>query len=345
MKSLLLPCLSGQRLLVHRLFVLGVLGVFLSGCEHTQVKDRGVEETGGTDEANAQRSREILYATLWMQQSTEYRASALQTFEAATGQLKVATRCGTAETGQLQQSKGTCGARSPWAKRPAAIVFDLDETLLDNSPYQAYRIRNRDLHDDARWETWVKSEEALAIAGAVDFVKAASKVARIYYVSNRACREPIDKIKAEQRVRQLCPQLLDTMSRMEKLGFARATDRSAFYLKGMYADLRSKEEIRQKLAASHRISMLVGDNLEDFVESHDAYARDEAALAPLWGKRWFILPNPVYGSWPGVLTADIQPNIANACASAAQGEAHDACVYRLNYEARVKKLKVWFPLE
>ncbi|MET0581689.1 MAG: HAD family acid phosphatase [Pseudoxanthomonas sp.] len=330
---------------MKRLLPLCLMGLFLAGCEHAQVKGRGVEEVGGTDEANAQRSREILYATLWMQQSIEYRAAALQTFETAAAQLKAATKCGTAEAGQLQQSKGVCGAKSPWAKRPAAIVFDLDETLLDNSAYQAFRIRHRELYDEARWETWVKSEEALAIAGAVDFVTHASKVARIYYVSNRACRQPIDEVKAELKIRERCPQLLDTMSRMEKLGFPRATDRSAFYLQGMYAELRSKQDIRQHIATRHRISMLIGDDLEDFVENRDVYAREETALAPLWGKRWFILPNPVYGSWSAALTADIQPNIDNACSSLEGGEVRDRCVYRLGYEERAKKLKVWFPLE
>jgi len=327
------------------LLLIWAMALLLSGCEHVPTKAQGVEDFGETDEANAQRSREILYATLWMQHSTEYRAAALQAFESASAQLKTATRCGTAEVGQLQQSKGTCGAKSPWAKRPAAIVVDLDETLLDNSAYQAFQIKHRELYDDARWETWVKSEESLAVAGAVDFLKAASRVARIYYVSDRACRQPIDKIKAELKVRELCPQLLDTMSRMEKLGFPKAGDRTAFYLKGMYADLQSKEEMRQKIAARHRIAMLVGDDLEDFVENRAVYAQNEAKLAPLWGKRWFIIPNPAYGSWPGVLTADIEPNVANACRSLETKEERERCVYRLNYEARVGRLKVWFPLE
>lgn len=330
------------------LLLVWAMALLLPGCEHTQIKSQGVggvEDLGGTDEANAQRSREILYATLWMQHSPEYRAAALQAFEGARAQLKTATRCGTAEAGQLQQSKGACGAKSPWAKRPAAIIFDLDETLLDNSAYQAFQIKRRELHEDARWEIWVKSEEALAIAGAVDFVKEASKTARIYYVSNRACRQPIDKIKAELKLRELCPQLLDTMSRMDKLGFPKAKDRSAFYLKGMYADLESKEEIRRKIADKHRIAMLVGDDLEDFVGGQAVYARDEATLAPLWGKRWFIIPNPAYGSWPDALSADADREVSKACGHLAAKRERDYCAYRPEYEARMNKLKVWFPLE
>ena len=330
------------------LLLIWVIFLLLLGCEHTPTKSQSVEsveDLGGTDEANAQRSREILYATLWMQHSAEYRAAALQAFEAARAQLKTATRCGTAEAGQLQQSKGACGAKSPWAKRPAAIIFDLDETLLDNSAYQAFQIKHRELYEDARWETWVKSEEALAIAGAVDFVKDASKAARIYYVTNRECRKPIDQVKDELKLRADCPQLLDTMSRMEKLGFPKAKDRSAFYLKGMYADLQSKEAIRQKIATKHRIAMLVGDNLKDFVESQAVYADNEAKLAPLWGKRWFIIPNPAYGSWPDALSADIDQELGKTCRKLATKKEQDYCAYGPRYEARMKKLRVWFPLE
>ena len=56
--------------------------------------------------------------------------------------------------------------------------------------------------------------------------------------------------------------------------------------------------------------MLVGDNLEDFVESRTAYAENEAALSHLWGKRWFIIPNPAYGSWPEVLSAGIEQEVS-----------------------------------
>ncbi|MGH8025511.1 MAG: 5'-nucleotidase, lipoprotein e(P4) family [Pseudoxanthomonas sp.] len=309
-----------------------------------QTKDQAAAGAGETDEANAQRLRETLYATLWMQHSTEYRGAALQAFESARAQLKTATKCGTAELGQLEQSKGVCGAKSPWAKRPAAIIFDLDETLLDNSAYQGFQIKHRELYDDARWETWVKSEEALEIEGAVEFVKSASKAARIYYVSNRACRQPIGNAGTEQELRKLCPQLLDTMTAMQKLGFPKADDRSYFYLKGMYAGLKSKEEIRREIAAGHRISMLVGDNLEDFVENHAVYAEKEAALSRLWGKRWFIIPNPAYGSWPGVLTADIEQGIAGTCGPPKTKEESDRC-YKLRYEEMMRKLKVWLPLE
>ena len=46
----------------------------------------------------------------------------------------------------------------------------------------------------------------------------------------------------------------------------------------------------------YRIVALFGDDLRDFVE-RDVFAARRAELAPLFGARWFMLPNPVYGSW------------------------------------------------
>ena len=40
----------------------------------------------------------------------------------------------------------------------------------------------------------------------------------------------------------------------------------------------------------------VGDNILDFPGMSQAARQDPAMLAP-FGSRWFILPNPMYGSW------------------------------------------------
>jgi hypothetical protein len=48
----------------------------------------------------------------------------------------------------------------------------------------------------------------------------------------------------------------------------------------MYANLQSKEEIRQKIAAKHRIATIVGDNLEDFVEATPSMRRTKPHWRP-----------------------------------------------------------------
>lgn len=51
--------------------------------------------------------------------------------------------------------------------------------------------------------------------------------------------------------------------------------------------------------------MLIGDNLGDFMSDVDqpVAARREMVqpYAEYWGERWFMLPNPQYGSWESVL--------------------------------------------
>jgi acid phosphatase len=113
----------------------------------------------------------------------------------------------------------------------------------------------------------------------------------------------------------------------------------------MYADLESKEEIRRKIAAKHRIAMLVGDDLEDFAESRVVYAQNQATLAPLWGKRWFIIPNPAYGSWPQAITAGVEQQISEACDPLETKEQRESCAYGMRYETGMQKLKAWLPLE
>jgi acid phosphatase len=63
-----------------------------------------------------------------------------------------------------------------------------------------------------------------------------------------------------------------------------------------------KKPRRDFVSATHAIVMLVGDDLGDFVEGVRAAtiairAGEWARTKDLWGARWFLLPNPSYGSW------------------------------------------------
>jgi acid phosphatase len=57
--------------------------------------------------------------------------------------------------------------------------------------------------------------------------------------------------------------------------------------------------------------MLFGDDLNDFAFANGK-SRDErdaivAAHANDWGRKWFILPNPVYGSWERAASSGTTP--------------------------------------
>src|SRR3546814_13370356 len=65
--------------------------------------------------------------------------------------------------------------------------MDIDETVLDNSPYQARLIRDRAQYSDPSWDLWVAEKKAKAVPGAIDFARAAAtKGVTILYLSNRA---------------------------------------------------------------------------------------------------------------------------------------------------------------
>jgi len=63
---------------------------------------------------------------------------------------------------------------------------------------------------------------------------------------------------------------------------------------------------RREIDRTHRVVLLIGDNLADFLGGVGADNATRAGLvAPYeawWGERWFMLPNPAYGSWESAAT-------------------------------------------
>ena len=59
------------------------------------------------------------------------------------------------------------------------------------------------------------------------------------------------------------------------------------------------------MANTHRVLMLVGDDLNDFVDVDGLTVAERNAVAEryrgYWGERWRMLPNPTYGSWERAL--------------------------------------------
>ena len=124
-------------------------------------------------------THENLNAVVWMQTALEYEASALQAFRLAQMQLDAAL-ADPSWTAAIEQTG------DPSQRRATAVVLDVDETVLDNSYYQARMIRDRTEYSSATWDPWVQEARATAIPGAVEFTKyAASKGVTVFYVTNR----------------------------------------------------------------------------------------------------------------------------------------------------------------
>jgi 5'-nucleotidase (lipoprotein e(P4) family) len=228
---------------------------------------------------------ENLNATLWMQTAVEYKASTTETYRDAQGALLrgLADRHWTAA---LEQT-------GDFANLPPAVVLDLDETVLDNSPFEARLVASGAAWSKDSWQTWVNEENATMIPGSMDFLQFArtQHVAPIY-ITNRACDPTSDADPTVQQLRKL------------KMPVATGSDWLLCEQPGAGSD---KSLRRAEVARHYRILLMFGDQLGDFLGIPKASANlagreklfeDHQAM---WGGRWFQLPNPTYGSWEGAM--------------------------------------------
>lgn len=220
-----------------------------------------------------------LQGTLWVQNAAEYDALGLQAYQQASEVLDLAIES-TAWTASTVQIAGDV------ADLPVAVILDIDETVLDNSPFQARMIEQNSSFDPAKWTKWALEGNADAVAGAVEFTQAADeKGVTVFYVSNRDA-------ETEEATRQ----------NMERLGFPLDKNTDTVLLNGEKEDWNSdKINRRAVIEKEYRVIMLFGDDLNDFLPSKNISEEERDRLthdhSEKWGEKWFILPNPTYGSW------------------------------------------------
>jgi acid phosphatase len=232
-------------------------------------------------------AHENLNGVLWMQTSAEYEVLSRVTFNSAATALDPALRDPT-WTAALEQTEDYAG-------KPPAVIVDIDETMLDNAPLQAQLALESSAYCPAIWNAWVQLGHARPLPGAVAFARtAAVKNVTVFYVTNRTAQEEAV-----------------TVQNLDAAGFPFADAAHVLMsgeapAEGGPAWASDKTGRRAYLAGSHRILLLVGDDLRDFVSTDGAPTPEErAALArrytTYWGTRWFLLPNALYGSWERAL--------------------------------------------
>jgi len=214
-------------------------------------------------------------AVLYMQKAAEYRAMAYQAFNLARWQLDA----------DLDKKNAK---KLPKAERikPRAVMVDIDETVLDNSPAQAYAIKNRLPFNLKDWYAWGEMRKAKPIPGAVDFLNyATSKGVRVFFVSNR------DEIQKQA-----------TIENLKSAGFANVSADNVF----LRTDTSSKEPRRQIILKKYRIVFFMGDNLDDHSmvfekrSIPDRFSEVDKAKDE-FGKRYILLPNAMYGTWENAI--------------------------------------------
>jgi len=231
-------------------------------------------------------------SVLWYQTSAEFQASTIQTYRQATDLLSKAKN----------DVRWTVWPQTNVTQLPPAIIVDIDETILDNSPAAAQDVLSNAQFNDASWDRWVSLAKAEAIPGAVDFVNAAEAMGiKVLYISNRAC-SPRDGSSRP------CPQKDDTLRNLKAVGIQQISE-NQIWLKAEQADWSSEKESRRQLAMqNYRIIMSVGDDFGDFLPNvkKDITPAQRSALVKQyqmhWGTKFFMLPNPTYGSWETILS-------------------------------------------
>lgn len=224
-----------------------------------------------------------LQGTLWVQNAAEYDALGLQAYKQAEEMLEIALK-DTFWTASVAQNSAEVSNLSP------AVILDIDETVLDNSPFQVRMIEQNSSFNPEAWTRWVLEENADPVAGALQFTQAAAeKGITVFYVSNRDSETE----KA-------------TRNNLARLGFPLGDETDTVLLNGERQNWNSdKINRRSVVEKEYRVLMLFGDDLNDFLPAKNITEseRDQhvADYAEYWGKKWFILPNPTYGSWEQAL--------------------------------------------
>ena len=214
-------------------------------------------------------------AILYMQKAAEYRALAYQAYNIARWQLDADF-----------EKKNLKKLPKPERKKPRAVMVDIDETVLDNSPANAFLVKNRRPFNTTDWYAWGEMRKAKPIPGAVDFLNYAnSRNVRIFFVSNR------DEVQKQA-----------TIDNLKSAGFANVSAENVLLRNGD----SSKEPRRQQILAKYRIVFSMGDNLDDHSVAFenrsvaDRFA-DVDKAKDLFGKKYILLPNAMYGTWENVL--------------------------------------------
>ncbi|MDO5505277.1 MAG: HAD family acid phosphatase [Pseudoxanthomonas suwonensis] len=181
---------------------------------------------------------------------------------------------------------------------PPAVILDIDETVLDNSPYQARMVLDGTEFNDLSWDQWVAEKKARAVPGVVDFAKAAeARGVTLLYISNRAVH------LREATLANLRDEGLPVKDDSVFLGMGLTVE-------GCEQARESDKLCRRELAGrNYRVLMQFGDQLGDFVRIPDNSIQGRGAILDEYrdwfGERWWVLPNPTYGSWePAVFGND-----------------------------------------
>jgi acid phosphatase len=257
-----------------------------------------------------------LHSLLFQATSAEYIALCLQTYQLARHALLERLRLGT--------------YRNP------AVILDLDETILDNSPYQAWQIAaGTNFHEETSWKAWCDLGAAQAVPGSVEFVRfAVESGVRPIFITSRQTVTRAGTARNLAALQLLSEEELDfetTAHENHEVAF-----KTRLFMKGMSPvtvttpagekELELRNKFNQRVfcerARGFEIVLSIGDNLSDYAEYYgrvlDANGEESRGQHPtitsrkhavwqdrqLFGRDFILLPNATYGGWLRAMEAN-----------------------------------------
>ncbi len=258
--------------LIKGLFTPLVTVLLVSCANHTTTPPSTKQTTkSSTENSSAQTGID------WVSVAPEYNAGTHQAYRAASEQLN--TRLKSKDSAVTEVD-----AASTKNKKPA-IILDVDETILSNLVAQEAFAKNGG-YSEKIWNAWVQRAEAPPLAGSVEFLQAAAKQGvTIFYVTNR-------KASQEDATRR----------NLRKFGYPISDKVDTVLLQDEKPDWTSDKASRRIFVANDfHVIMLFGDDLNDFISAKQLSKKERDAAVEkyqdYWANKWFIMPNPMYGSW------------------------------------------------
>lgn len=271
---------------VLRIASLCLCSVLLAACSMTRPAAESGMTRADSLEAVARFSDPNLNSTLWAQTAVEYAGVTRQAYALAEIMLERALADSSWTASVEQDEMGSAAYRD----LPPAVVIDVDETVLDNSAYQARLIRQNATYSAESWQAWVRERSAPPVPGAVAFTRAAERLGvEVIYLTNR-----------DHTVEDA------TRDNLRLFDFPLNPSEDLLLTENEQPEWDgSKAPRRRYLAQRFRIVLLVGDNFGDFASGAESSVGERQRLSQtyehFWGTRWIVLPNPQYGSWEAAL--------------------------------------------
>jgi len=258
-------------------------------------------------------SENLPLAELWTQTSAEHAALCLQAYNTAGDQFE--------RWASLFQKRDDGLAYLPGSDKPLAVILDLDETVLDNSGYQAFLYENNTSYNSTTWALWaefqsINKKAGAPVEGSVEFLLKMEEMGITpLYVSNRGAAQKEATIKTLKNLglgmtdiesRVLLRQKGEALQEQEE-EILEAGEFDSETVREITEGEGGKEARRRLLRREYDVLAYFGDvygDFEPFLALADSTRaryeqRKESVVqnSERWGRTWFILPNPMYGSW------------------------------------------------